>query len=95
VGQGRALGQAEEDEQRSLDERHDDDLGERGRAQRKRHREAAERSSTSRFRYEHDALAVPAIDQCARRKVEEHERQRLGEADESRLRRRAGPREHE
>jgi hypothetical protein len=50
-------------------------------------REAADREGAARVGDEHDALAIPAVDQRAGRKVEEHVRQRLHEADDARLRR--------
>src|SRR5205085_12378066 len=85
AGQSRRLGEAEEDEERSFDERDDDDLRQGRGPGRERDGDAPERERASRLGDEHDPLPVPAVDQRARREVEQHERERLREADEPRL----------
>ena len=93
--QGGGLGQPEEHEQRSLDERDRDDLDECQRSDSERQRKAAERERTSGLRDEHHALPVPAVDERAGGKVEQHEGQRLREADDPRLCRRMRERQDE
>jgi hypothetical protein len=77
--------QAEEDEPGSFDERDDDDVRQRERAERERDPEAAERGGAGGVGGEHDALAVPAIDQRACRQIEKHVGKRLREADDAGL----------
>ena len=93
--QRRRLREGEEHEQRALDERDGEDLRERERVCRQCERETPQRDRSPRVGDQHHALAVPAVDQRAGRKVEEHVREGLGEPDEARPRGRVRLREHE
>jgi hypothetical protein len=95
LGQRGGFRQAEEDEERAFDERDDHDLRERERSEGEDEREASERERATSVGYEHDPLAVPAIDEGARGQVEDHVREGLREADDPGLRRRVRERKDE
>ena len=88
------LRRREEQPERSLDERDDDDLRERQRAGEERDPDARECERAQRVGDEHDPLAVAAIDGDARGKREQV-RQHVREADEPGFRRRVRRREDE
>ena len=95
LGQRGGLRQREEHEQCAFEERDGEDLGERERMRREGNRETAERDGPTRVGNQHHTLAVPAVDQRAGWKVEEHVGERLSEPDDPGLRRRMRLRQNE
>lgn len=89
------LREAEEDEERSLDERDGEDVGEDHAVDGKRSDEAREGERAGPVGHEQEPLPIDAIDHHPGDEEEQRERQRLREADEPRLERRPGQREHE
>ena len=83
VRQGSAFGQHEHHEQRALREGDDRDLRERENAGGVGDRDAPQGEAAQRVADDHGALAVPAIDQVARRQLEEEEGQGAREPDET------------
>ncbi len=89
------VGQIEEDEQDAFNQRDRIDLHQREPVERHRDRQTGQRQRAPSIADDHDALAIPPVDQRAHREAEEHIGQRAQRAYEARLGGRVGERQHQ
>ncbi len=93
VGQRRGLRHLEEDKERAFDQRDEVELDDIQPAERKGQWDAGERDCSARVAEDHHQLAVPAIDQRARRETEQGVWQAAQRRDQASLRRGVGQRQ--